>query len=126
MKKVVRQGSRLNKHKPNNIVNESYETNHFRSAEAADALRVGEPQQDIVSKTVDLHREAMAANNGMVTNGRQHKLCFAARRTVGLMPEPKIRLQVNVAVAAEAKGGRVGEGFQVAVCTGVVEQAFRE
>ena len=45
MKKVVRQGSRLNKHKPNNIVNESYETNHFRSAEAADALRVGEPQQ---------------------------------------------------------------------------------
>ena len=45
MKKVVRQGSRLNKHKPNNIVNESYEANHFRSAEAADALRVGEPQQ---------------------------------------------------------------------------------
>ena len=36
----------------------------------------------------------------------------------------KIGLQVNVAVAAEAKGGRVGEGFQVAVCTGVVEQAF--
>ena len=42
----------------------------------------------------------------------------------GLMPEPKIRLQVNVAVAAEAEGGRVGEGVQVAVCTGVVEQAF--
>jgi hypothetical protein len=42
----------------------------------------------------------------------------------GLMPEPKIRLQVNVAVAAEAEGGRVGEGFQVAVGTGVVEQAF--
>lgn len=41
-----------------------------------------------------------------------------------LMPESKIRLQVNVAVAAEAEGGRVGEGFQVAVCTGVVEQAF--
>lgn len=45
-------------------------------------------------------------------------------RTVGLMPEPKIRLQVNVAVAAEAEGARVGEGFQVAVCTGVVEEAF--
>ena len=43
---------------------------------------------------------------------------------MGLMPEPKMRLQVNVAGAAEAKGGRVGEGFQVAVCTGVVEQAF--
>jgi hypothetical protein len=43
---------------------------------------------------------------------------------VGLMPESKIRLQVNAAVAAEAEGGRVGEGFQVAVCTGVVEQAF--
>ena len=36
----------------------------------------------------------------------------------------EIRLQVNVAVAAEAKWGRVGEGFQVGVCTGVVEQAF--
>ena len=45
-------------------------------------------------------------------------------RTVGLMREPKIRLQVNVAVAGEAEGARVGEGFQVAVCTGVVEQAF--
>ena len=45
-------------------------------------------------------------------------------RTVGLMPEPKIRLQVNVAVATEAEGARVGEDFQVAVCTGVVEQAF--
>jgi hypothetical protein len=45
-------------------------------------------------------------------------------RTVGLMPEPKIRLQVNVAVAAEAEGARVREGFQVAVCTGVVEEAF--
>ena len=44
--------------------------------------------------------------------------------SVGLMPEPKIRLEVNVAVAAEAEGGRVGEGFQFAVCTGVVEQAF--
>jgi hypothetical protein len=44
--------------------------------------------------------------------------------TVGLMPEPKIRLQVNVAVATEAEGRRVGEDFQVAVCTGVVEQAF--
>ena len=49
---------------------------------------------------------------------------FAASRTVGLMPKLKIRLQVNVAVAAEAKGRWVGEGFQVAVCTGVVEQAF--
>jgi hypothetical protein len=54
-------------------------------------------------------------------NGRR---VFFSRRTVGLMLEPKIRLQVNVPVAAEAKGGRVGEGFQVAVCTGVVEQAF--
>ena len=36
----------------------------------------------------------------------------------------KIRLQVNVAVPAEAEGGRVGEDFQVAVCTDVVEQAF--
>jgi hypothetical protein len=43
---------------------------------------------------------------------------------VGLMPEPEIRLQVNVAVATEAEGARVGEDFQVAVCTGVVEQAF--
>ena len=41
-----------------------------------------------------------------------------------LMSERKIRLQVNVAIAAEAEGGRFGEGFQVAVCTGVVEQAF--
>ena len=43
---------------------------------------------------------------------------------VGLMHEPKIRLQVNIAVATEAEGARVGEDFQVAVCTGVVEQAF--
>ena len=41
-----------------------------------------------------------------------------------LMPEPKIRLQVNVAIAAEAEGQWAGEGFQVAVCTGVVEQTF--
>ena len=40
------------------------------------------------------------------------------------MPKPKIRLQVNVAVAAEAEGGRAGKDFQVAVCTGVVEEAF--
>ena len=43
---------------------------------------------------------------------------------VSLMPEPKIRLQVNVAVATEAEGARVGEDFQVAICTGVIEQAF--
>jgi hypothetical protein len=51
-------------------------------------------------------------------------VCFRSQEDCGLMLEPKIRLQVNVAVAAEAEGGRVGEGFQVAVCTGVVEQAF--
>lgn len=44
--------------------------------------------------------------------------------TVALMSEPKIRLQVNVAVGTEAEGRRVGEDFQVAVCTGAVEQAF--
>jgi hypothetical protein len=74
--------------------------------------------------TLQILAAALQTDIATVTNDCQHKLCFAARRTVGLMPEPKIRLQVNVAVAAEAKGGRVGEGFQVAVCTGVVEQAF--
>ena len=45
---------------------------------------------------------------------------------MGLMFKLKIRLQVNVAVAAEAKGGRVGEDLQVAVCRGVVEQYASE
>ncbi len=74
--------------------------------------------------TLQILAAVLQTDVATVTNERQHKLCFAARRTVGLMPGPKIRLQVNVAVAAEAKGGRVGEGFQVAVCTGLVEQAF--
>jgi hypothetical protein len=48
----------------------------------------------------------------------------AIKDGVGLVPEPKIRVQVKIAVATEAEGARVGEDFQVAVCTGVVEQAF--
>ena len=76
--------------------------------------------------TLQILAAVLQTDVATVTNERQHKLGFAARRTVGLMPEPKIRLQVNVAVAAEAEGARVGEGFHVAVCTGVIEEAFRE
>ena len=82
------------------------------------------------------HEQGSSMEHGKIFNNRfraftsvfNDQLCrryvFAARRTAGLMPKPKIRLQVNVAVAAEAEGGRVGEDFQVAVCTGVAEQAF--
>src|SRR5215468_6397971 len=69
-------------------------------------------------------RKRFAGNFGKRRKNTRGLSIFAAGRTVGLMFKLKIRLQVNVAFAAEAEGGRGGEDFQVAVCTGVVEQAF--